>query len=91
LSQYYRKDSEHKQSRLWRFTAKQIDRWFPVISAYDFDTKFSPEWVRRYLIYPSYLEFLRAGFTVIAAESALKLTRAPERKRRELAAAQAAE
>jgi lysyl-tRNA synthetase class 2 len=88
LSQYYRKDSEHKRSALWKYMAKEIDRWFPVISAYNFDTKFSPEWIRRYLIYPSYLEFLRAGFTVIAAESALKLTRAPERRRRELAAAQ---
>jgi len=91
LSQYYRKDNDRKQSRFWRFTAKQIDRYFPVISAYNFDTKFSPQWVRRYLIYPSYLEFLRAGFTVIAAESALKLTRAPERQRRELAAAKAQE
>jgi len=91
LSQYYRKDNDRKQSRFWRFTAKQIDRYFPVISAYNFDTKFSPQWVRRYLIYPSYLEFLRAGFTVIAAESALKLTRAPERQRRELAALKANE
>jgi lysylphosphatidylglycerol synthetase-like protein (DUF2156 family) len=57
------------------------------MSAYTYDRKFSPLWVNRYLIYPSYLEFLRAGFTVIAAESALKLTRAPERKRREHAAA----
>jgi lysylphosphatidylglycerol synthetase-like protein (DUF2156 family) len=89
LSQYYRKDSERKPSRLWNFAARQIDRWFPVISAYDFDTKFSPKWVRRYLVYPSYLEFLRAGFTVVAAESALKLTRAPERRRREQAALEA--
>lgn len=87
LSQYYREGSEHKPSRFWRLAARVIDRYFPVMSAYTYDRKFSPLWVNRYLIYPSYLEFLRAGFTVLAAESAMKLTRAPERKRREQAAA----
>jgi len=86
LSQYYRDGKQNLRSRFWAFVARRIDRWFPVVSAYQYDKKFSPEYVKRYLLYPSYLEFLRAGFTVIAAESALKLTRRHERKRREMAA-----
>lgn len=85
LSQYYREDSEEK-SRFWGFVGNLIDRWFPVVTAYNYDKKFSPQYLKRYLIYPSYLEFWRSGFTVIAAESALKLTRERERERREKAA-----
>jgi len=87
LSTYYRPDSGQKPSHYWSMMSKLINRYFPVISAYNFDRKFSPRWVSRYLIYPSYIEFYRAGFTMIAAESALKLTRAPERMRRDKAAA----
>ena len=88
LSQHYREDREDDGSAFWRAVSKIIDRWFPVVSAYTFDKKFSPRCIKRYLVYPSYLEFLRTGFTVIAAESALKLTRHTERAELEEAAQQ---
>jgi lysylphosphatidylglycerol synthetase-like protein (DUF2156 family) len=87
LCQYYREDSGHKPSVIWGLVAKLIDRYYPIISAYDYDRKFSPQWLKRYLIYPSYAEFLRSGFTVLAAEAARKLTRKPARMRSEKAAA----
>jgi lysyl-tRNA synthetase, class II len=83
MSQWYRPGSDRKPSRFWATFARTIDRWFPVVSSYNYDNKFSPIFVKRYIIYPSYLEFLRAGLTVVAAESALKLTRPAERKVRE--------
>lgn len=86
LSQYYRPDSDHKKSFLWKNMAKLIDVRFPVVSSYNFDTKFFPRYVSRYLTYPSYVEFVRSGLTVIAVESALKLTRPLERRKREEAA-----
>jgi lysyl-tRNA synthetase, class II len=83
MSQWYRPGSDRKRSRFWDTFAHVIDRWFPVVSSYNYDNKFSPVFVKRYIIYPSYLEFIRAGLTVVAAESALKLTRPAERKVRE--------
>ncbi|MHB8894080.1 MAG: bifunctional lysylphosphatidylglycerol flippase/synthetase MprF [Candidatus Geothermincolia bacterium] len=91
FSQYYRPGSPHKASRLWKSVANLMDRRFPVVSSWAFDTKFSPGYVSRFLVYPSYLEFIRAGLTVIVAESALKLTRPLERRKREEAALGAAE
>jgi len=86
LAQYYRTGSAEKKSKLWGKLAVVIDRWFPVVSAYAFDRKFSPDYISRYMIYPSHLEFLRAALTVVVAESALKLTGRAERKSREQAA-----
>ncbi len=83
LSQYYRPDSGRRPNRLLRGIANTLDRVFPLVSSYAFDLKFSPEYVRRYMVFPSYVEFIRAGLTVIVAESALKLTRPHERKKRE--------
>lgn len=84
FSQHYRDDREEKGNPFWRKVGQILDKWFPAVSAYQFDTKFQTLiWKKRYFVYQSYIEFLRCGFAVVSAESALKIARPKERRKRE--------
>ena len=84
FSQHYRDDREEKGNPLSRKVGQILDRRFPAVSAYRFDRKFQAlVWKKRYIVYQSYIEFLRCGFAVVSAESALRIARPKERRKRE--------
>ena len=80
FSQHYREDSEEKRNRFWKAVAWFLNKHFPAVSSYRFDKKYDPEWIRRYIAYPSIFELARCGLSIVIAESALKITR-PESHR----------
>lgn len=81
LSQHYREDSPREASRFWAFMAEKLDRVFPIVSSYRFDRKFQPGYNPRVLLHQSAADLLLVGFSIMRAESALKITRPAERKR----------
>jgi lysyl-tRNA synthetase class 2 len=80
LSQHYREDSDEKTNLFWKMTTWFLNRHFPAVNSYRFDKKYDPAWVRRYIVYPSIFEVVRCIVSIVAAESALKLTKPESHK-----------
>ncbi len=57
--------------RAWRGVLIFLSRWFQIESLYKFNAKFSPEWVPRFLVFPSTKDTPRIGFAALEAEAFL--------------------
>jgi lysyl-tRNA synthetase class 2 len=57
--------------RAWRRVLLFASRWFQIESLYKFNAKFSPEWVPRFLLYPSTGDLPRIGLAALEAEAFL--------------------
>src|SRR5580700_10515501 len=57
--------------RIWRKFLLFLSRWFQIESLYKFNAKFSPEWVPRFLVFPSTSDTPRIGFAALEAEAFL--------------------
>ncbi len=75
FSHHYREGREEEGSALVRELCRLADRFLPVMSLYRFDRKFNPLWLRRYLVFESWLELPRVGMIALAAESFHRLNR----------------
>ena len=78
--EHYRDDRETPGNPLWRGFAKLLDRFLPVVSAYQFDRKFNPSWKKRYLLHVGIADLVLVGIAATVAESALSVTRPSDRK-----------
>jgi len=58
-------------TRAWRRFLLFLSRWFQIESLYKFNAKFCPEWVPRFLVYPSTKDAPRIGFAALEAEAFL--------------------
>ncbi len=58
-------------TRAWRGFLLFLSRWFQIESLYKFNAKFSPEWVPRFLVFPSTRDAPRIGFAALEAEAFL--------------------
>jgi lysyl-tRNA synthetase, class II len=66
--------------RAWRGFLLFLSRWFQIESLYKFNAKFSPEWVPRFLVFPSTKDAPRIGFAALEAEAFLVLPTLPFRR-----------
>jgi lysyl-tRNA synthetase, class II len=57
--------------RAWRGFLLFLSRWFQIESLYKFNAKFCPEWVPRFLVFPSTKDAPRIGFAALEAEAFL--------------------
>ncbi|MGB6456153.1 MAG: phosphatidylglycerol lysyltransferase domain-containing protein [Streptosporangiaceae bacterium] len=57
--------------RGWRGFLLFLSRWFQIESLYKFNAKFCPEWVPRFLVFPSTRDALRIGIAALEAEAFL--------------------
>jgi lysyl-tRNA synthetase class 2 len=57
--------------RAWRGFLLFLSRWFQIESLYKFNAKFCPEWVPRFLVFPSTRDALRIGMAALEAEAFL--------------------
>jgi lysyl-tRNA synthetase, class II len=57
--------------RLWRNFLLFLSRWFQIESLYKFNAKFNPQWVPRYVVYPSTRDTPRIGMAALEAEAFL--------------------
>jgi len=57
--------------RAWRRVLLFASRWFQIESLYKFNAKFSPEWVPRFLVYPSTGDLPRISLAAMEAEAFL--------------------
>jgi lysyl-tRNA synthetase class 2 len=57
--------------RAWRRILVFMSRWFQIESLYKFNAKFCPEWVPRFLVYPSTRDAPRIGLAALEAEAFL--------------------
>jgi lysyl-tRNA synthetase class 2 len=57
--------------RAWRGFLLFLSRWFQIESLYKFNAKFCPEWVPRFLVFPSTRDALRIGIAALEAEAFL--------------------
>ncbi len=57
--------------RIWRKFLLFLSRWFQIESLYKFNAKFSPEWVPRFLVFPSTSDTPRIGLAALEAEAFL--------------------
>jgi lysyl-tRNA synthetase class 2 len=58
-------------TRAWRGFLVFLSRWFQIESLYKFNAKFSPEWVPRFLVFPSTRDAPRICFAALEAEAFL--------------------
>jgi lysyl-tRNA synthetase class 2 len=58
-------------TRAWRGFLLFLSRWFQIESLYKFNAKFSPEWVPRFVVFPSTRDAPRIGFAALEAEAFL--------------------
>jgi lysyl-tRNA synthetase, class II len=58
-------------TRAWRGFLLFLSRWFQIESLYKFNAKFCPEWVPRFLVFPSTRDAPRIGFAALEAEAFL--------------------
>lgn len=58
-------------TRAWRRFLLFLSRWFQIESLYKFNAKFSPEWVPRFVVFPSTRDTPRIGFAALEAEAFL--------------------
>jgi lysyl-tRNA synthetase, class II len=57
--------------RAWRRFLLFLSRWFQIESLYKFNAKFCPEWVPRFLVFPSTKDAPRIGLAALEAEAFL--------------------
>ncbi|HEY2553139.1 MAG TPA: phosphatidylglycerol lysyltransferase domain-containing protein [Streptosporangiaceae bacterium] len=57
--------------RAWRRILVFLSRWFQIESLYRFNAKFCPDWVPRFLVYPSPSDLPRIGLAALSAEAFL--------------------
>lgn len=57
--------------RAWRSFLLFLSRWFQIESLYKFNAKFCPEWVPRFVVFPSTKDAPRIGFAALEAEAFL--------------------
>jgi lysyl-tRNA synthetase, class II len=57
--------------RAWRGILLFLSRWFQIESLYKFNAKFCPEWVPRFMVYPSTRDAPRIGLAALEAEAFL--------------------
>src|SRR5216684_3715613 len=57
--------------RAWRRILVFLSRWFQIESLYKFNAKFCPDWVPRFLVYPSTRDAPRIGLAALEAEAFL--------------------
>jgi lysyl-tRNA synthetase class 2 len=57
--------------RVWRKFLLFLSRWFQIESLYKFNAKFNPEWVPRFLVFPSSRDAPRIGLAALEAEAFL--------------------
>ena len=57
--------------RAWRRILLFASRWFQIESLYKFNAKFSPQWVPRFLVYPSTGDVPRISLAAMEAEAFL--------------------
>jgi lysyl-tRNA synthetase class 2 len=57
--------------RAWRRILIFMSRWFQIESLYKFNAKFCPEWVPRFMVYPSTRDVPRIGIAALEAEAFL--------------------
>jgi lysyl-tRNA synthetase, class II len=57
--------------RAWRGFLLFLSRWFQIESLYKFNAKFCPEWVPRFLVFPSTKDAVRIGIAALEAEAFL--------------------
>ena len=59
--------------RAWRGFLLFLSHWFQIESLYKFNAKFCPEWVPRFLVFPSSRDAVRIGIAALEAEAFLVL------------------
>jgi lysyl-tRNA synthetase class 2 len=57
--------------RAWRRLLLFMSRWFQIESLYKFNAKFCPQWVPRFLVFPSTRDLPRIGLAAMEAEAFL--------------------
>jgi lysyl-tRNA synthetase class 2 len=57
--------------RVWRKFLLFLSRWFQIESLYKFNAKFNPQWVPRFLVFPSTKDAPRIGLAALEAEAFL--------------------
>jgi lysyl-tRNA synthetase, class II len=57
--------------RAWRGVLLFMSRWFQIESLYKFNAKFSPQWVPRFLVFPTSRDLPRIGLAAMEAEAFL--------------------
>ncbi|HEY1639755.1 MAG TPA: phosphatidylglycerol lysyltransferase domain-containing protein [Streptosporangiaceae bacterium] len=57
--------------RAWRGILLFMSRWFQIESLYKFNAKFCPQWVPRFLVFPSTRDAPRIGLAALEAEAFL--------------------
>lgn len=75
LSTHYREDRPDPGSAFWRLVARIFNRFFALISLYDFDKKFSPLWKERLVLHQSGVDLLLVGLVSGQAESIMNATK----------------
>jgi lysyl-tRNA synthetase class 2 len=58
-------------TKAWRRFLLFLSRWFQIESLYKFNAKFCPEWVPRFVVFPSTRDAPRIGFAALEAEAFL--------------------
>ncbi len=57
--------------RAWRRILLFMSRWFQIESLYKFNAKFCPDWVPRFMVFPSTRDMPRIGLAALEAEAFL--------------------
>jgi lysyl-tRNA synthetase class 2 len=57
--------------RAWRRILLFMSRWFQIESLYKFNAKFNPDWVPRFMVFPSTRDTPRIGLAALEAEAFL--------------------
>jgi lysyl-tRNA synthetase class 2 len=57
--------------RAWRRILLVLSRWFQIESLYKFNAKFCPEWIPRFVVFPSPMDAPRIGVAALEAEAFL--------------------
>jgi lysyl-tRNA synthetase class 2 len=57
--------------RAWRGILLFMSRWFQIESLYKFNAKFNPDWVPRFMVFPSTRDTPRIGLAALEAEAFL--------------------
>jgi len=57
--------------RAWRRVLLFLSRWFQIESLYKFNAKFCPDWVPRFVVFPSTRDAPRIGLAALEAEAFL--------------------
>ena len=57
--------------RAWRRILLFMSRWFQIESLYKFNAKFNPDWVPRFMVFPSTRDAPRIGLAALEAEAFL--------------------